>query len=83
MYYISPTQINVQAPNDAATGPVNVTVTNNSQTSAPFTAQLQAVAPAFFLYSNSSYALPRGIPTARGRGPTIVSAQWRQSPATF
>jgi uncharacterized protein (TIGR03437 family) len=47
--YISPTQINVQAPTDSATGTVNVVVTNNGLASAPATAQLQAVAPALFM----------------------------------
>jgi uncharacterized protein (TIGR03437 family) len=48
--YISPTQINVQAPSDTAAGPVNVQVTNNGVTSDPVTAQLQAASPAFFLW---------------------------------
>jgi uncharacterized protein (TIGR03437 family) len=47
--YISPTQINVQAPSDSATGTVNVVVTNNGVASAPATAQLQTDAPAFFV----------------------------------
>jgi uncharacterized protein (TIGR03437 family) len=47
--YISPTQINVLAPADPATGAVNVVVTNNGSVSAPATAQLQSVAPAFFM----------------------------------
>jgi uncharacterized protein (TIGR03437 family) len=47
--YISPKQVNVQAPSDSATGAVNVVVTNNGHSSAPATAQLQAVAPALFM----------------------------------
>ena len=47
--YISPTQINVLAPADSTTGSVNVVVTNNGQSSAPATAQLQTYAPAFFM----------------------------------
>jgi uncharacterized protein (TIGR03437 family) len=47
--YISPTQINVQAPSDSATGAVNVVVTNNGHSSPPATAQLEAVAPALFM----------------------------------
>lgn len=50
VYYISPGQINVQAPSDSAVGPVSVVVTNNGIASAPATAQLQAAAPAFFTY---------------------------------
>jgi uncharacterized protein (TIGR03437 family) len=62
VYYISPTQINVQAPTDSATGPVAVAVTNNGQVSAPFTAQLQAQAPAFFLYTGTNYAIASHYP---------------------
>ena len=48
--FISPAQINVQAPADSALGPVPVEVTCNGATSPPGTAQLQAVSPAFFLW---------------------------------
>jgi len=60
--YISPTQINVQAPSDSTLGPVNVVVTNNGAVSAPATAQLQAAAPAFFMYLGTSYALASRLP---------------------
>jgi uncharacterized protein (TIGR03437 family) len=43
--YISPTQINVQAPADTATGPVGITVTNCSGTSAPATLTRTSPAP--------------------------------------
>jgi uncharacterized protein (TIGR03437 family) len=49
--FISPAQINVQAPADSALGPVPVEVTYNGSTSPAGTAQLQAVSPAFFLWS--------------------------------
>jgi len=39
----------VQAPSDRTVGLVNVGVTNNGVASAPVPAQLQAVAPAFFM----------------------------------
>jgi uncharacterized protein (TIGR03437 family) len=54
--YVSPTQINVQAPSDMTTGPVNVIVTNNGQASAPSTAQLLAAAPAFFMAGTTASA---------------------------
>jgi uncharacterized protein (TIGR03437 family) len=54
--YVSPTQINVQAPSDMTTGTVNVIVTNNGQASAPWMAQLLAVAPAFFMSGTSAIA---------------------------
>ncbi len=50
--YISPTQINVQAPDDASLGPVMVAVNNNNLASSPFTAQLQPASPAVYLWSN-------------------------------
>lgn len=62
VYYISPQQINVQAPTDSAIGPVNVVVDNNGIKSAPATAQLQAVAPALFLYLGTSYAVASLLP---------------------
>jgi len=54
--YISPTQINVQAPSDTAVGPVNVQVTNNGVTGDPVTAQLESASPTFFLWK-SKYAV--------------------------
>jgi uncharacterized protein (TIGR03437 family) len=62
VYYISPSQINVQAPSDSAVGTVNVVVDNNGNISAPATAQLQAVAPAFFLYPGTNYAVTSRLP---------------------
>ena len=62
VYYISPAQINVQAPSDAVLGPVNVVVTNNGASSAPATAQLQAFAPAFFQYPGANYATASRLP---------------------
>jgi uncharacterized protein (TIGR03437 family) len=47
--YVSPGQLNVQAPTDTATGPVQVQVTNSSG-SATGTATLQAYSPAFFTF---------------------------------
>jgi uncharacterized protein (TIGR03437 family) len=62
VYYISATQINVQAPSDSAVGAVNVVVDNNGNISAPATAQLQAAAPAFFMYPGTNYAVASRLP---------------------
>jgi uncharacterized protein (TIGR03437 family) len=62
VYFISPTQINVQAPSDSTVGKVNVVVDNNGASSAPATAQLQAVAPAFFMYPGTNYAITSRLP---------------------
>jgi len=57
VYYISPTQINVQAPIDTASGTVNVVVTNNGAVSAPAPAHLNSLAPAFFLWPDTKTAV--------------------------
>jgi uncharacterized protein (TIGR03437 family) len=48
VYYISPTQINVQAPADTLSGSVQVVVNNSFGTSAATMVQLQPVLPGFF-----------------------------------
>jgi len=53
--YISPTQINVLAPDDSSTGPVQVQVTTAGQQSNSFTVQKSQFAPAFFTIDNGTY----------------------------
>ena len=48
VYFISPGQINAQAPDDTATGNVNVVVTTEGGDSTPVVASMQQAAPAFF-----------------------------------
>jgi uncharacterized protein (TIGR03437 family) len=52
LYYVSPTQINVQAPADTSAGSVQVTVTSAAGTSTGVTATLRSIAPAFFRAGN-------------------------------
>jgi len=54
VYYVSPTQLNVQAPTDAATGSVSVVVTHDGQSSQPVDATIEAAAPGFFAYASGS-----------------------------
>jgi uncharacterized protein (TIGR03437 family) len=54
--YISPTQINVLAPDDAATGSVQVQVTTAKQQSNSLAAQKQQFAPSFFTLDGTSVA---------------------------
>lgn len=54
VWYLSPGQINVQAPEDSATGNVAITVTNCNATSPPFLAARQALAPGLLAPSNYS-----------------------------
>lgn len=51
IYYISPTQLNVLAPDDPATGIVQVQVSWNNSGSKLFTVTKGALAPALFLYT--------------------------------
>jgi uncharacterized protein (TIGR03437 family) len=74
VYYISPTQINVQAPSESTVGTVNVVVDNNGALSAPAPAQLQTYAPAFFLYPGTSFAYASLLPNyALVADPSAVS----------
>jgi uncharacterized protein (TIGR03437 family) len=58
VYFISPGQINVQAP-DVGTGPVPVTVTTAGGTSVAVTANVVAQSPAFFLWPGSQAVATR------------------------
>jgi uncharacterized protein (TIGR03437 family) len=53
VYYISPTQLNVQVPSDDAVGPVQVQVTTPQGTTTT-TAQMQAFAPGLFLFDREN-----------------------------
>jgi uncharacterized protein (TIGR03437 family) len=53
--YISPTQINLLAPDDATTGPVQVQVTVAQQASNSLTVQKTQFFPAFFTIGNGMY----------------------------
>ena len=52
VWYVSPTQLNVQAPQDSAQGPVAITVTNCKATSAPAMLPRQPLAPGLLAPSN-------------------------------
>ncbi len=60
--FINRQQINVQAPDDSAQGPVSVVVTNHSAVSAFFTAQLQPAAPGLFQWGATNYAIVTRFP---------------------
>ena len=55
IYYISPGQLNILTPPDALTGPVNVVVTSNGASSAPYLAQTQPASPSFFVFNGGPY----------------------------
>ena len=63
MYYVSPTQLNVQAPTDTATGPVWVVVTHDRQSIPRVRTTLEAAAPAFFTYASGSKLFAAAVHT--------------------
>jgi len=54
VWYLSPTQLNVQAPEDSATGNVVITATNCNATSAPFQFPRRTLAPGLLAPPNYS-----------------------------
>jgi len=54
VWYLSPTQLNVQAPADTAAGSVSITVTNCNATSPPFKFTRQTLAPGLLAPPNYS-----------------------------
>ncbi len=77
--YISPTQINAFAPDDPATGPVQVQVTTPQGSSYSTTVMKQALAPAFFTSQagSTSYAVAQHLD-----GTQVGIAGPSSSPAT-
>ena len=74
--YISPTQINVLAP-DVGAGSMSVTVTNSGVTSSAVTATSQTVGPAFFLWAGKYAVATRqdfSWAVANGTFPTVATA---------
>lgn len=55
IYYVSTTQINVLTPLDNTLGPVQIVVTNGTNSSLAFTANLRAAAPSFLLLGSTQY----------------------------
>ncbi|MEO5926592.1 MAG: hypothetical protein ABIR70_22440 [Bryobacteraceae bacterium] len=55
IYFVSPNQVNVLAGLDAATGAVNVEVTNGAVTSDPFSVTKAVSSPSFFYVGTTSY----------------------------
>jgi len=79
IYYINPTQLNVLAPADSTTGPVDVIVTNSKGTSTPFKVPLQAFSPGFFPWGKYPVATDGATwiapPGFFGAGVTTVPAK--------
>ena len=85
--YVSPTQLNVLAPDDTTAGQVQVQVTTMQGTSNSFTADKHEIAPALFMFSGTKYAaatrangtyvgkpgLIQGVPFAPSKPGDIIS----------
>jgi uncharacterized protein (TIGR03437 family) len=61
VYFISPTQLNVQAPDDIGTGNVQVEVINRNGTSAAVTAEVRTASPALFLFDPENRKYPAAV----------------------
>lgn len=57
--YISPTQVNVLAPEAVSDGTVQVTLTNSNGTSSPVTVEFLRTSPGFFQYAEENIAAVR------------------------
>jgi len=66
VYYVSPTQINVQAPDDDAQGPVPVEVITPDGTSPAATVTQQALMPALFAFPQQGYRYAAAVHNADG-----------------
>lgn len=64
VYFISPGQIDVQAPDDTSTGPVSVTVTTSAGTSSAGSVTLSKYAPSVLLFDQKHPAAQIFTPTA-------------------
>jgi len=66
VYYISPTQVNVLAPEAVSDGSVQVTVTNSAGTSDAVTVDFRRLSPGFFQFPNENAAAVRANGTLVG-----------------
>jgi uncharacterized protein (TIGR03437 family) len=80
VYFISPNQIDVQAP-DGLSGAIQVVVTNKGQSSAPATATAADLAPALFQWGPTKYAVATRYPNnAYVANPTLGSSYVEAKP---
>ena len=82
VYFISPSQINVLSPVDATQGAVQVQMSNNGLASGTASVTLQAVAPAFFLFSQGGNKYIAATHANNSLlGPTTLFANGAATPA--
>jgi uncharacterized protein (TIGR03437 family) len=71
--YISPTQINVLAPDDSKTGDVQIQVTVAGEKSNSFAAQKQQFSPAFFTFDSGKYVAAQHADYSYVGAPGLIS----------
>ena len=79
--YISPSQINVIAPENVGTGDVEVSVTSGGRTSDPVIATVQSVSPAFFLFDGKYLAATHADNSLLGKAGLFSSTPSATTPA--
>lgn len=79
--YVSPTLVNVLAPADDSTGPVEVKVTAANQTSDPVMATLHGFAPAFFTFDGKYVAGTHTDNSLLGKPGLLTAAPTATTPA--
>ena len=78
VYYVSGSQVNVLTPLDSTTGSVAVTVHNGTETSAAYTAHLQAVSPGLLRFGDGVH-----VAAVHGDGRYVGPASWSVPGYTF
>lgn len=71
VYFVSPGQLNVQAPDGLPEGPVRVEVIHRGRRSAAFTVEVRAVAPAFFRFPQGGGTFAAAVLAERENGQTV------------
>jgi uncharacterized protein (TIGR03437 family) len=79
--YVSPTQVNVVAPDDSSTGSVEVKVSVNGQTSSASVSTLKSFAPAFFTFDGKYLAATHADNSFLGKQGLFSSAPDLTTPA--
>jgi uncharacterized protein (TIGR03437 family) len=75
VYYVSPGQLNVQAPDGLPEGPVRVEVIHRGQRSAALTVQARPLAPAFFRFPQGDGTFAAAVFAERENGQIVYAGR--------
>lgn len=81
LYYVSPTQLNIQVPYEAGPGPATVAVSNAAGAIASQSIYINAVAPGIFLAGDRRHIAPSAAATPGGYVTLYLTGQGPVSPA--